>query len=63
MNTPDPRADAEFFDLPRMLADAAALHPQSLAVLDGERRVSYAAFDGLLNRTAAALQRAGLGPG
>jgi long-chain acyl-CoA synthetase len=61
--SPDPRADADFLDLPQMLAEATARHPQSLAVVDGDRRLTYAAFDALLDRTAATLQRAGLGSG
>jgi len=35
MSTPDDRAEAEFLDLPGMLADAARTHPDTLAVIDG----------------------------
>ncbi len=63
MNTPDPRAEAAFLDLPAMLAEAASRNPQHTAVIDGERRIAFAEFDALLDRTAAALQRSRLGPG
>ena len=69
----DARAEAEFLDLPAMLAEAAARHPASLAIIDGgpeagfgsqgERRFDHAAFDAAIDRVAHALQRAGLGPG
>ncbi|MBL8341396.1 MAG: acyl--CoA ligase [Rubrivivax sp.] len=59
----DPRADADFLDLPSMLAEAARRHPQALALADGERRITHAQLDAMLDRVAAALQREGLGPG
>lgn len=35
MSTPDERAEAEFLDLPGMLAEAARAHPDTLAAIDG----------------------------
>jgi len=64
---PDARAEAAFLDWPAMLAEAARRHPESLALVDGppaaERRITFAAFDAAVDRVAATLQRAGLGPG
>jgi acyl-CoA synthetase (AMP-forming)/AMP-acid ligase II len=60
---PDPRAELEFLDLPTMLAEAAARHPASPALFDGERRFSHAELDVRVDRVAAALQREHLGPG
>lgn len=63
----DARADAEFLDLPTMLADAARAYPHSPAIIDAapgnERRFDFATLDAAADRVAAALQRAGLGPG
>lgn len=66
-HAPDARAEAAFLDWPAMLAEAARRHPASLALVDGppgaERRIDFAAFDAAVDRVAATLQRAGLGPG
>jgi acyl-CoA synthetase (AMP-forming)/AMP-acid ligase II len=61
--TPDPRAEADFLDLPSMLAEAAARHPAAPAVIDGERCFSHAELNTQVDRTATALQREGLGAG
>jgi 2,3-dihydroxybenzoate-AMP ligase len=44
-----------------MLAEMAAQQPQQVAVIDGQRRTSYAALLGLVERLAARLLGAGLG--
>jgi len=66
MNPPDARAEADFLDLPGMLAEAAAANPHGPAVfdeVDGGRRFDFATFEAQLDRVAATLQREGLGPG
>jgi len=66
MSQPDLRAEADFLDLPGMLAEAAAANPQGPAVfdeVDGGRRFDFATFEAMLDRVAATLQREGLGPG
>ena len=49
-----------------LLADrihaTAADAPERVAVIDGERRVTYFEFDALIDRVAAALQRDGVAP-
>src|ERR1700733_12942145 len=37
--------------------------PDSVAIIDGSRRVSYAQLDGLVDQTVAELTTAGLAPG
>src|SRR5213079_2224404 len=45
------------------LARAAAIYPDKLAVIDGERRFSYRQFHERCRRFADALRRRGIGPG
>jgi cyclohexanecarboxylate-CoA ligase len=45
------------------LRAAARRHPGRLAVIDGERRITYAAFDADVDRAAAMLTRLGVRPG
>jgi fatty-acyl-CoA synthase len=45
------------------LARAAAIYPQKLAVIDGERRFTYRQFDERCRRFADALRRRGIRPG
>ncbi|MBL8530659.1 MAG: acyl--CoA ligase [Hyphomonadaceae bacterium] len=52
-----------FTPLSTMIAANAAARPQSIALIDGERTMSYAALDTLMDRIAASLQRDGLAPG
>ena len=49
-----------FVDLAALVAASALQRPASTAVVDGERRIDYAAFNTLTDRVAAALQQAGL---
>ena len=51
-----------FNDLPGLLAAQARARPEALALVVGERRLSYAALDALADRVAASLQRDGLQP-
>jgi acyl-CoA synthetase (AMP-forming)/AMP-acid ligase II len=53
----------EFRDLPALIAGHALAQPTHVAVVAGGRRASYAEFDTLIDRVAAALQRDGFGPG
>jgi fatty-acyl-CoA synthase len=46
-----------------LLRRTAARHPDKLAVVAGDRRVTYAEFDAAVNRTANALAGRGLGKG
>ena len=59
--SPTPAAPP-FADLPALVAQHARARPQALALVVGDRRVSYAEFDTLLDRVAASLQRDGLAP-
>ena len=59
--SPTPAAPP-FADLPALVAQHARTRPQTLALVLGERRVSYAEFDALVDRAAASLQRDGLAP-
>ncbi len=47
---------------PRLLAAAAATHPDALAVVDGTREMSYRELDELSTRLARVLIEAGVGP-
>ncbi len=52
----------DFGDLPELIRTRAAERPSSTALLDDERRLSYAKLDILMDRVAAALQRDGVRP-
>ncbi len=45
------------------LARAVEVYPRKLAVVHGERRLTYGELGSLVGRQAAALRRAGIGPG
>ena len=53
---------APFTDLPALVARHAAARPEATAVVVGDQRVRWAAFDALADRVAAALQRDGCRP-
>jgi acyl-CoA synthetase (AMP-forming)/AMP-acid ligase II len=53
----------EFGTLSELLRCHAAERPEHPAVIEGERSLNYAAFDRLVDRVAAALQRDGFGKG
>ena len=55
--------DAEFGSIPELIHQHALRTPQQRAMVLGERSLDYAELDALMDRTAAALQRDGLGPG
>jgi len=56
-------ASEAFRSLPDMIRDNAAREPERAALVQEERRVSYAELDALMDRVAAALQRDGLKTG
>ncbi|MDP3735743.1 MAG: class I adenylate-forming enzyme family protein [Hyphomonadaceae bacterium] len=59
----DELLEQDFGTLPDLLHAHAVERPSHIAVIDGERRTSYAELDALADRVAAALQRDGLKPG
>ncbi len=54
--------DPEFRTIADMLREHAQTQPMQAAVIDDEAGYSYAEFDALVNRAAAALQRDGVAP-
>jgi acyl-CoA synthetase (AMP-forming)/AMP-acid ligase II len=55
-------ATLAFADLPSLLARHASDRPDATAVVVGDQRLSWAGFNDLIDRAAAALQRDGLRP-
>lgn len=53
---------AEFGTLPALIGAQAAERPDHIALIQGERQLSYGALDRLMDRIAASLQRDGLQP-
>jgi long-chain acyl-CoA synthetase len=54
--------DAEFCDLPTLLAERARAQPQAAALIDGDRRLEFATLDATVDAIAARLQLEGLAP-
>ena len=54
---------AEFATLPDLVRAHASERPDDIAVADTHSRISWRAFDALVDRIAARLQREGVGPG
>jgi acyl-CoA synthetase (AMP-forming)/AMP-acid ligase II len=52
----------DFVALDALVGRTATIAPDRIAVIDGERQLSYAALDDLIDRVAAALQADGLQP-
>ena len=52
-----------FTSLSDLLRGVAAERPDRIALAVGAQRLTYAAFDALVDRVAAALQRDGVAPG
>src|SRR4051812_23661678 len=52
----------DFIALDALVGKTAATAPDRIAAIDGERRLSYAGLDDLINRVAAAMQADGLKP-
>src|SRR6059058_1857462 len=52
----------EFIALDALVGQTAVTEPDRVAVIDGERSVSYHALDNMIDRVAAALQAGGLKP-
>jgi acyl-CoA synthetase (AMP-forming)/AMP-acid ligase II len=46
----------DFIALDALVGQSATIAPDRIAVIDGERELSYAALDNLIDRIAAALQ-------
>ncbi len=55
--------DADFGALPDLVRAHAAERPGAMAVADPDSRISWGAFDALVDRIAARLQADGVGPG
>ena len=55
--------DDDFHALPDILALHASMQPDRLALIQDERQLTYAQFNGLADRVAAGFQRDGLGAG
>ncbi len=51
---------SDFSTMPEIIRAHAAERPDHLAIVDGERRITFAAFDALVDRAAAAMQRDGV---
>src|SRR5919197_2753164 len=49
--------------LPALLEERLATQPDGIALVDGERRITYAELDALSRSTAAWLRAQGIGPG
>src|SRR3978361_213926 len=52
----------DFISLDALVGQTAAIAPDRIAVIDGERQLSYDDLDELIDRVAAALQGSGLQP-
>jgi long-chain acyl-CoA synthetase len=52
----------DFIALDALVGQTAAIAPDRIAVIDGERQLSYAGLNDLINRVAASLQTDGLQP-
>jgi long-chain acyl-CoA synthetase len=52
---------SDFSTMPDIIRAHTAERPDHIAIIDGERRISFAAFDRLVDRAAAAMQRDGVG--
>jgi len=51
-----------FGTVPALIRARAEAAPESVALIQGERSLTFAEFDGLLDRVAATLHRDGVGP-
>lgn len=51
-----------FCDLPSLIEESAIKRPESTAIVDGKRRINYAALNKMVDRIAASLQRDGTRP-
>jgi acyl-CoA synthetase (AMP-forming)/AMP-acid ligase II len=51
-----------FGTVPALIRARAEAAPDSIAIIQGERKISYGAFDALMDRVAAGLQRDGVEP-
>jgi len=58
-----PTADVRFRSIPAMVRAGGARFAQREAIVDGDRRITYAELDSLLLRSARAFLSAGIGPG
>jgi non-ribosomal peptide synthetase component E (peptide arylation enzyme) len=63
MTTAAQLLDQPFATMPDMIRAHAKERPGHRAILDGDRTVTFAELDALIDRAAAALQRDGVGNG
>jgi len=59
----DPRADLRWGTVPALVAEAAARHPRREALVDGDRRLTYAGLAGEASRFTRALMASGVSSG
>jgi len=52
----------EFCDLPALIAQSAKARPESIAIIDGKRRINYATLDKMVDQVGASLQRDRVAP-
>ena len=62
MTTAAELLEQPFSTMPDMIRAHAKERPSHRAVIDGERVLTFAEFDALIDRTAATMQRDGVGP-
>ena len=62
MPTADELLASDFSTMPELICSHAAHRPDHLAVIDGDRSLTFAQFDTLIDRAAAAMQRDGVKP-
>jgi acyl-CoA synthetase (AMP-forming)/AMP-acid ligase II len=60
--TPQEMIEQEFGTIPQLIRAHAATQPESIALVLGERRVSYGELDRMIDGIAAGLQRDGIKP-
>ena len=61
MTTAAQLLEQPFSTMPDLIRAHAKERPDHVAIVDGDRRVTFAEFDALIDRAAAALQRDGVG--
>lgn len=63
MTTAAKLLDSDFATMPGMIRAHASERPDHVAVIDGDRALTFAAFDALIDQAASAMQRDGVGNG
>ncbi len=62
MPTADELLASDFSTMPELIRSHAEYRPDHLAVIDGDRSLTFLQFDSLIDRAAAAMQRDGVKP-